>query len=636
MANYLIIAQSEITATALEVWIRLLGEIPPEKGSARRILWDRGTVSAGSSVYAYDHLVQGLTRAIHDDALRHPQGGTVVLVDSVNPDGLTAISEHGSWNHLLAMLILTFPELRWHFGCITKTPIKYAPIEWNRHALAALLQYEPWDPSFDPTGLRDWVRGCTNANLKRIKANMKLTLRPHKAAVIDEETDYARIHGLTAYRFGLRADLVTTWSAMKERFTLEAEISNEHSVGAARAAADDRQIAPKGHGYRVLLEDMSLNFPDRQPQLHLLDLATQRATACEKLQDENDDSECRVLITTGQSESGKDTLRDNKRFLRTKSRGTGRTVFKPASGMFDLWKRAGLLRRLPGLNRSGNCEGFVWPPDRAEPETEGEQEGSNHGAPGKLLMVADQLLHRAERLRDDIHESSDAVLGAVLATDALELTGGRTPTTALHALALKHEFEVMAECRFSGVEYHIAVQPRLDEIEQEIKAIGYWFHHSQRKRAVLNARMHTFSRLVNVFNGHHQFDEEQLCMNRARNVHNTLWLRQKPIRYFIAPLLRYVELLISSFSVFSAVLVLWLVLLTGLYWMFHAPDTHGFLRAAADAVTSFFSIGGPIHHGPNQDEKSLGYVSVVCLAISSGFIHLGVFVSHLYSMLVRK
>jgi hypothetical protein len=614
MARYVILAQSEVTASALGAWIELLGDEVPAMGDARRIVWDRGYTNATESVHAYEHLVGALSHAIKDDSVHHPQGSIAVLVDSVNPGEMSAIAEGGSWNHLLAMLILTFPEIRWHFGCFPKDWVENKKdADWERHTLSALIAFQPWDPTFDPTGLRDWIRKQTTESLGKINSGMKLCQRPKLAAAIDEETDYARVHGLTAYRFGLRTDLVTTWAGMDERF------------GKGKMK----------HDYQVLLEDMSLNFPDRQPETHLLNLETERSAACSALKDENDTSEHRILITTGQSEPGKDTLRENRRFLRAKSVGQGRAVFKPASGMFDLWKQAGLLRRHPQRNRTGNYDGFVWPPDKPAPESEGEADGSNHGAPGKLLMIADQLLHRAECLHDNIHEAADAVLGAVLATDALELTGGRTPTTALQALALKHEFEVMAECRFSGVEYHIAVKPRLREIDTEIDAIGIWFHASQRSRAVLNARMHIFSRLVNVFRDHHQFDEEQICMNRARSIHNTLWLRQKPVRYVIAPLLRYVELLVSSFSVFSAVLAFWVLGLTGLYWMFHEPSLHGFLRAAEDAVTSFFSIGGPIHHDPQLD-KSPGYVSVICLAVFSGFIHLGVFISHLYSMLARK
>ena len=40
----------------------------------------------------------------------------IALVDAVRPSGLSAVEESGSWDNLIAMLILTFPEIRWVFG----------------------------------------------------------------------------------------------------------------------------------------------------------------------------------------------------------------------------------------------------------------------------------------------------------------------------------------------------------------------------------------------------------------------------------------------------------------------------------------------------------------------------------------
>ena len=125
-------------------------------------------------------------------------------------------------------------------------------------------------------------------------------------------------------------------------------------------------------------------------------------------------------------------------------------------------------------------------------------------------------------------------------------------------------------------------------------------------------------------------------MNRARNIHNTLWMRQRPLRHLLWPILRYIEVLVGSFSVFVAVLIAWIIGLAGLYWIFHDPSSDAFIRALEDSITSFFSVGGPIHHGPEMAGKSFGYVSVICFDVVSGFVHLGIFISHLYSMLARR
>ncbi len=60
-----------------------------------------------------------------------------------------------------------------------------------------------------------------------------------------------------------------------------------------------------------------------------------------------------------------------------------------------------------------------------------------------------------------------SVRRATFATDALELTGHRTPTTALEALSTKHQLELTAECHFSGIEYNVDVKSRLAEIRKK-------------------------------------------------------------------------------------------------------------------------------------------------------------------------
>ena len=161
------------------------------------------------------------------------------------------------------------------------------------------------------------------------------------AAAIDEEKPYAYLHGYASYRFGCRADVVTTWALMKTRFGGQDETSDKSK--------------DEAHGYWLLLEDMSLNFPDREKDVHLLRLE-QRGDQCCKLLSRNETSEHRILITTGQARPGDTALAENRAYLRAKSNGKGKVVFKPASGIFDLWTRAGLFRKRPESRRRGDPE----------------------------------------------------------------------------------------------------------------------------------------------------------------------------------------------------------------------------------------------------------------------------------------
>lgn len=616
MNRYLILAQSVVTARALGTWLQLLGEGrgPNDlETDPQTIVWER-SLSREDMLYAYKSLSK---RIACDATLGTGWSGSndlVILVDAIRPDYLNAIDESG-WESLIAALILAFPDVHWVFGYCSKSDSS----EWNKlqsdHCLPGLLTRSVQDSLFDSTGLRNFVSARTNAALKGLDDDLRLVTRKDRAAAIDDEESYGYLHAYTAYRFGLRADAITTWFAMEERFGL----------------------SPGSHGYWLLLEDMSLNFPDRPKDAHLLSLV-RRAEKCPKLDSNKPDLESsnyRILVTTGQARAGDTTLADNRAYLDEKAKGCGKVVFKPVSGMFDLWSKCGLYRKQTGKARLGNVGGFDWPP--SPPTSWTLPKSGGHGAPGRLLQIAETLIRRAENLLGNVQSVRDAVLGAVLATDALELTGARTPTTAIAALSLKHRFEVLAECRFSGVEYHLSIRPRLAEISVEVEAIAKWFDRKRRDDAKMNAEMTILYGLVGILRENFQFDEEQICMNRVRHLHNSLWIRQSPARYVMLPLLKYLELLLSSFAMFIVILAVWVIILSMLFVSVNHYPNWG--PGFADAISSFFSVGAPLSHQftkPSNSEIPWGHVVVACIAIFSGFVHLGVFVSHLYSISSRK
>lgn len=647
MVNYIIIARSSFTANALDAWLDLLGE-GSLKGTNQLITFS-GLLTRESFPDAFVELATRIEKAVqvYGETPHHQQ--VIIIADSVIPSRMNAAGEGSSWDNLLAMLILGFPELQWVFGVSGNVFWK------NEHELSSLIRSSTRVPLFDPSGLREWVRQTTKNELLGID-DLSLPSRNEMAAAIDEERPYAYLHGYTAYRFGFRSDVITTWTAMKRRFACSNDIPEK--VWPCRAAEGT-------HGYWLLFEDMSLNFPDKPGSVHLLRLAPsfkERGSFCPKLNSLNGDaerSEYRILVTTGQSRRGDHAFRENRVHLKQKVFGRGGIVLKPASGMFDLWFQAGLLRaplgsssgstqdhleflRNGGRLRIGNAPGFFWPPHPQRSCSVGKLSGKGHGAPGKLLLVAELLVERAEALRDRVRSVAEAVLGATLATDALELTGGRTPTTAIEALSLKHQFEVLAECQFSGVEYHIKIAPRIEEIALEIDAISLWFGEWQRPSARLNARMHILNQLIRILRENNRFDEEQLCLREVRRLHTTLWMKSRPWRYIFWLPIRYVELLLSSFLGFVGVLCIWVLILTLMFAL--APADSGasgwgisrFILGFENAVTSFFSVGAPMQQGKPPDDLSGLYVTVSAVAIISGFLHLGVLISHLYTVVSRR
>lgn len=629
MRRYLILAHSEITADALNGWLGIVGEAPLQAGDPRRIVWEGGGSEADAAVSAYELLIRQIEQAAKAEDSTVPRNEVVVLVDSVRPDKLSATYEGCSWESLLALLILSFPEIHWAFGAI----------EGGGNFPAGHILENLWatchrNPLLDPTGLRTWIRSQTNEELKQAGDDLRLPERKVLAAAIDEEPHYAHLNAYIAYRFGCRADIVITWTQMKEHFG---------STG------------PTPHGYWLLLEDMSLNFADKPNNVHLLRLekytdnetkAPQgRSYWCPKLDSGNawEDSTYRILVTTGQSRDDS-TLEDNLKYLSEKKKGKWRCVSKPSSGIFGLWRDAGLLKRESPFEKLQNKVKFSWPPD--EPKIvppkkfllwRRPQSGRRgHGSPGKLLLVVNTLIRRARGILANTDTVEAAVHGAVLATDALELTGGRTPTSAIDALSLKHHFEVLAECQFAGVAHQIDTRGRWEDIDTETDNIGQWFQPKEINKAKLNAGLHVLNRVIRVFREHNKFDEEQQCMIRGRHLHNTLWLGKHPWRRLFTPFLRYFELLMRSVTWFGLCLLIW-VLIFGLLFKWSASySTHWY--GLFDAVTSIFAVSSPSSHklSPTDLQIPSLYAVVVCGAIITGVAHLGVFVSHLYTIVSRK
>jgi hypothetical protein len=601
MARHIILAQSEYTAAALGAWLQLLGEQAPKEGDDAFIVWNERGSSGEQSVLAYKSLVKRIEDAAKLDNGSIALNEVSVLVDAVSPNQLNAILETGGWDHLIAMLILTFPEIKWAFGVISKDCGEFPSKD---HDLMSLLTKQRRDPLLDPTKVREWVRQRTSDTKdKDGRKIVTLPCRRQTAAAVDEEEGYAYFHAYTAWRYGFRADVITSWVLMTQMF----------------------QKAQK-HGYHLLLEDMSLNFPDKDMNLHLSELE-KRAEACKAL-DSGTDSENswhRILVTTGHDQQDGGVLRRNREYLKSKKPpGRGAVVFKPAGGMLDMWRKAGLFRHLREPSRHGNAKGFVWPP---HVEKGAQVPESSHSAPGKLMLVAETLVRRAETFRDSARTVKDFIKGAVLATEAAELLGGRTPTLTLAALALKHEYEVKAECAFVGVGYHFDVKNRCREIAAEVRALAWWFTGSIRRSTELDARVVITNRLAVVFRGAGQFEEEHDCLVAVRRWHRELKGTQisNPLQWITHAVLLYAEFLLASFDRFVWAILLWLVGLTGAW---SALGDERLSWVLEKTWSAFF--------GGNAVGDSWPNLALSCLAVVVGSFHIGVFVSYLYSVISRK
>jgi len=690
MSRYLILAQSEVTGKALGKWLELLGEPALIEKDDRLIV--AKDVAALDGIRAVE-FYETMTARFEDQLASAHSGNLVVIVDTVRPEHLNPLAE-GGWDHLLAMLILSFPEIQWFFGMISGnsntalssdetgnilyTRQKSLREFWQKqvepyHSLLALVTAPSRDSLFDPTGLRNFVRSKANEKFltsyleeaasahKPIgeadlvaKEKTLLPVRGQKAAAIDEELNYAHFHAFTAYRFGYRADAVRSWALMASLFNCYCYSGKDEKCNYVSSCTTNHN-----HGFHLLLEDVNLNFPDKPGRIHLSKFEEERAKHCNLLSNNPklETSRFRVIVTSGHSGADKDKIDDNLAFVeRYKTKDRCKLVFKPVGGMFDLWSKAGLghfesrsssfaFFCRPGRKRGGEklatlpgrAPGFHWPPEVGK---EAEDAGG-HSAPGKLMLIAQHLVRRADCLKDSANTVEESIRGAVLATDALELLRYQTPTLALQALCLKHEFEVIAEVAFLGVSNQFALKPRLDELEREVEAASRFFEGNRRKEAELDTRVSIANRLMLIFREAGQFDEEMDCLIYIRKWHRELLIEQADSRCkkIAQHLMRYPEWLLESPVNFSKAIFGWLFM----FWIVFRvasfiPECSLLLYLDklidANSVSKAWNLF--ISNNPPDGDYNIPLLTINAFATALGIFHLGVFISYLYSAVTRK
>jgi hypothetical protein len=595
-------------------------------------------------------------------------------LEQINP----VATDRGNWPAVVAMLVLAFPEIHWVFlspyGQSDNPLFNEAHRYGGGLPLARILDLrdQGFTPIFDPTRLRAIIRESIINHPDQAAPYVPIRLRI--AAAIDDEGAYAYFHAYAAYRFGFCAHVVTSYAMMKRLFTAQPE-----------------EPSPEKHRVSLTFEDLYLRFPDMPPRPHVdipqpkeesaaADFHTSDPYHREQLWNRLPDADYRVYVTVGHKHGAEAKTwpvmtRYIREYRRTTKAGGGRKwssiLFKPFSGLFNLWQQSGLATKLRREQWEGREEIFEWPPVRAE---EVDEVGA-HSTPGRLHEIADRLITRAERLLRECKSVPDAVQGAVLATNAMEYLGHRAPTTSLEALALKHQLEVLLECMFYGVEYNIEVRSRLDEIEREIDSISHWFRPQTRRLSALSANLKIVNELVRTFREHTQFDEEQECLSRSRDLQRRLWYARNPIHaWLLWPFRYYIDYLLGRMHRFGIALVVWIVVFAGLFALGHPdcdPGTHGSSDVARPAQSAQpATASGPPAHRANVQSRRFGdelardlthstttfiglspphdlkdifaqpegrWIAWTTLfAMIAGFIHLGVFVSHLYTLMARR
>lgn len=524
--------------------------------------------------------------------LKALDGGRIltVLVDELNPLLMNPLRANG-WPTLVAMLVLAFPEVRWHVLVLTGRPNEGPKRQRSRqlqrweafqalHGIGTLFELRG-TPLFDGYGLRQHVLDCifdqeeqdSSYNRRLFRITGSVPARPALATVLDDEEGYRWLVAYMAYRHGFRVCPIAFWREATALLGPEGLLTR----------TSREQEPPQSHVncFRLSLEDWFLSYRDQNmPAMSDLRRRSQALPALRL------HGPLRRFLTVGhEHQSG--VLVDYRESLlaevRQREFGANghlldraqQIAYKPASGLYTLWKELGLNRDWnttgpPAWNEQmrkkhhGLAPGYFWPPATRDGDWQ-QQPDDGHSSPGRLLHIAEHLLDRANASIKEVNTATEALRGAVLATQALELLGGKTPTVSVEALLLKHAFEVIAECQFPGVEYHFNLRDRLDDIRQNIAALSAWLNQKRCKDFMLNAEAQILTKLASILEQYGEYEEAELCQRELRKLHRQISIRYdfktRPVLApFILPFRWYIELVLrSSVNFLLAILILILV-----------------------------------------------------------------------------
>ena len=542
-----------------------------------------------------------------------------------------------TFGNIVAGLILIFPEIRWYFLGVEGLPSIFDESDEKQVSL--------FSPLFDADGIRSELIGKATAST--------VESQTPDCVVVEDELNFCFYYSYVAYRSGYRVLPVTSYAAFKNIKTWFPEDSPT-----------------------VLIEDMSLAFFDREGEESLINLEARDKDSC--YETISKEAKLRALVTIGQTGDHKDALEKNKNYLKNCCQGQGREevyanmnyecekekkyfaeAAKPVGGMFRLVELLALKKFISSGDKEHKKEGA----------------SGNHSAPGMVQAIVEVMLSRIRRRRGR-EGLLDALLGGVLSIDALELLGNKAPMLRFDALFGQHENEVRAESKFIDIGPVKDVKDRFKKIDEDVKKIAKACQEEYRRPVQLQAQATLAHRMMLVFRNAAQYDEEIECLNYLRKAQRRLnrlpsltssgriqmcldYLR-KPW-YFLKWCLKsivllprtYAELLVSGRywrPIFA--MIGWPLLLTEVaFWLDNGGsflctvatlwmDNSAFVDTTLPDLiattwkriaSGFFEAAAAPEKSVNLSENIFGLIIVLI-----GVFHIGVFISFVFSRLMRR
>jgi len=578
------------------------------------------------------------------------QGGQSlhILVDKIDTTHLTPLqSSHCS--SLIAMLILAFPEVRWTFCVVHGCPDNIDDengeptteyLQWTKfrqlHGLGSLCQARG-APLFDGYGLRHFIIEGINQSISRKPKKTdgsEVTDRPNVAIVLDDEKSYSQFVALMAYRGGFRVHAVGSWSEAKTLFDSNSKVFNEGEL-------------------LLTLEDLYLSFPDQGGEIENSKLDKRGENLPALAFPDGDPKLRRRFLTVGHRKIKTDVVGRRKhwrklreyeqRLFGQKVKNSQQVILKPVTGLYTLWEEMGLssVRWKTGEKKLKYAPGYFWPPsnitNKEDEQEDGQTKQDDHSAEGRLAQIAELLLERANAHLDGSNTVTESTKGAVLASQALELLGCKTPTLSQEALSLKHQFEVMAECQFSGVEFHLSMRKRVDDIKENLKAMAEWLRPKRKRDFRYNAAAQILSRLTKILEEHNAFEEAEFCRIRLRSLNKRIELRdsvrqKKPWKFLFALVIgSYADWVLRSLAHFAFI---WFIFLGVFIVLFYISAEGHFSDAAHQAVDSFLTVS--VYSPSNSVNDIWWWYPISYLAAATGVLNISLLITHLYAKMARQ
>ena len=227
---------------------------------------------------------------------------------------------------------------------------------------------------------------------------------------------------------------------------------------------------------------------------------------------------------------------------------------------------------------------------RAPTRTGESVEDSSHSAYGMTLDVATGLIGRARAMKDkgDGIGIEGAIHAAVLATCAYELLGHKTPALSVEALALRHYFEVFAECEFPGVRASLDMEDRLVDIHNSMSQICRASNGDIREEMFESGMAAICDSLSELLRSRGRNEEAAFLSRQSRHMHRLL------LSPFLRNLLAFPEWAVRSKLNFITSLSIFLGTFA-LYYMFEIDSSAGMSDVLAKMYELLFSTQ------PNMD-----------------------------------